>query len=470
MRPTFLSLFSGIGGLDKGFEDAGFECVAQCEIDPFGRAVLAKHWPKTFRWSDVCDLPTELIRFVCGTPFAVVGGFACQDVSAAGKGAGIGRHTRSGLTWRNAFRLIRGLRPMVCVLENVPALRTRGADRVLRCLERIGYACQAIVVGAEHVGAPHKRHRVFIIGRLADAEQIRRQAGRGVAGHEERPRRRWGESAVEGDGDGLVSAPGAGIGGQSQRPVHAGQETDHQWAPDHHIACRPGEIGIELGNTSRAASERNAGGLSAPQAGERGARSDDGDLPVGLEYAGDLQCGGQLADAPLRGFGADGRTPGSARHADLGGKGVADAQLRTGDGRSWCAGLFANGDEAGRDESDGGLVGHGETNMADADRAGLGEHGWAIADRRIQRQRIAAKLRWPSRPGQPQHEWEAPRLTPKLERKPQPGLGGPANGIPVRLVSLGRRGALKAFGNAVCPQVAQVIARAILNTPFKELP
>jgi DNA-cytosine methyltransferase len=164
---NFLSLFSGIGLHDLGFERAGWRCVGQVELDPFAAAVLAKHWPHVPRWCDVRSVTVDAVRGACGRIDAICGGFMCTDISVAGKGAGLGKRTRSGLTWREMFRLIRGLRPVLLVIENVPRLRTLGADRVLAALERIGYACRALVVGAEHVGAPHRRHRVWIVGPLA---------------------------------------------------------------------------------------------------------------------------------------------------------------------------------------------------------------------------------------------------------------------------------------------------------------
>lgn len=171
----YLSVFSGIGMHDLGFERAGWECVGQIEWDDYCQAVLSKHWPDVSKWKDVRDVSVDAVRERCGRVDLVTGGFACQDVSVAGRGAGLGKATRSGLTWRNLFRLIRGIRPAWIVIENVPALRSRGADRVLRVLERIGYACRPLVVGAEHVGAPHRRHRVWIVGNLADAAGDRRE-------------------------------------------------------------------------------------------------------------------------------------------------------------------------------------------------------------------------------------------------------------------------------------------------------
>lgn len=171
----FLSLYSGIGMHDLGFERAGWQCVGQVEIDPFCRAVLEKHWPKVPRWADVRDVSANTVIQRCGRPDIITGGFACQDISIAGQGAGLTRTTRSGITWRNLFRLVRSVRPFWIVVENVPALRTRGYDRCARVLERIGYTLRAIVVGACDVGAPQLRRRVWIVGCLLHADDARLQ-------------------------------------------------------------------------------------------------------------------------------------------------------------------------------------------------------------------------------------------------------------------------------------------------------
>jgi len=147
-------LFAGIGGMSLGLERAGFVVRWQVEVDPYCETILARHWPGVARRRDVrlagaANLePVELIA----------GGFPCQDISAAGKGGGLAGH-RSGL-WREFARIVAELRPCWLLVENVPALRTRGADTVLGDLEAAGYACWPLVVGARHVGAPHRRDRV----------------------------------------------------------------------------------------------------------------------------------------------------------------------------------------------------------------------------------------------------------------------------------------------------------------------
>src|SRR5688572_178006 len=135
---TVGSLFAGIGGFDLGFERAGFQVKWQVEIDPFCRAVLAKHWPDVRRYEDVRECCGSLLRRTAGDlrcaecgrrdwlPYVdcIIGGFPCQDVSFAGDGEGLAG-ARSGL-WREYARIISELRPRYVVVENVAALIQRG--------------------------------------------------------------------------------------------------------------------------------------------------------------------------------------------------------------------------------------------------------------------------------------------------------------------------------------------------------
>jgi DNA (cytosine-5)-methyltransferase 1 len=152
------SLFSGAGLCDLGFHQAGFRHVFFCEIDPFCRAVLARHWPGVPIYRDIrdlrgADLPATDI---------LAGGFPCQDVSCSGKRAGIRQGTRSGL-WHEYARLIREIRPRYAVIENVMGLLSLGIEAVLQDLAEVGYDAEWEVLSAADVGAPHKRERVFII-------------------------------------------------------------------------------------------------------------------------------------------------------------------------------------------------------------------------------------------------------------------------------------------------------------------
>jgi len=162
---TFGSLFSGIGGLDLGFERAGLLCKWQVEIDPFARKVLAKHWPNVKRHDDVRTWPehdTERVDIIAG-------GFPCQDVSVAGKRAGI-TGDRSGL-YTEILRIVGILRPRIIALENVAALLLDGRMGVVCAdMARCGYGCEWATIPASRFGAPHQRDRVFILA-YADGER-----------------------------------------------------------------------------------------------------------------------------------------------------------------------------------------------------------------------------------------------------------------------------------------------------------
>jgi DNA (cytosine-5)-methyltransferase 1 len=157
-----LDLFSGIGGFSLGLErTGGFETVAFCEIEEFPRRVLAKHWPEVPQYEDIRDLTASRLRDDGISVDAICGGFPCQDISTAGKGAGI-EGERSGL-WSEYARLIGELRPQVVFVENVAALLGRGLDRVLGDLAALGYDAEWHCIPASAVGAPHRRDRVWIV-------------------------------------------------------------------------------------------------------------------------------------------------------------------------------------------------------------------------------------------------------------------------------------------------------------------
>jgi DNA (cytosine-5)-methyltransferase 1 len=154
-----LSLFAGIGGFDIGAEMTGrFETVAFCEINPFARAVLAKHWPNVPCFPDVTKLTKDQIN---GPIDAICAGFPCQDLSFAGKGAGI-EGARSGL-WSEVIRLVGEIRPAIVMLENVPAIIVRGLGRVLSDLAKIGYNAFWDCIRASDLGAWHRRDRWFLV-------------------------------------------------------------------------------------------------------------------------------------------------------------------------------------------------------------------------------------------------------------------------------------------------------------------
>lgn len=185
--PTFGSLFSGIGGMDLGLERAGWECRFQVEIDDWRRQVLTRHWPEVPKWKDVRGFgesavgdsadghqpSTDIGRREAGAGISlrvdlICGGFPCQDLSVAGKRAGLGGE-RSGLFFEFA-RIAGELRPQWLLIENVPGLLSsnQGLDFaiVLDTLDELGYGVAWHILNSQYFGVPQRRRRVFIVGYL----------------------------------------------------------------------------------------------------------------------------------------------------------------------------------------------------------------------------------------------------------------------------------------------------------------
>ena len=153
------SLFAGIGGFELGFEMTGhFKTVWQVESDEYARKVLERQWPSVPKHNDVRSFPTTELDCSCDV---ILGGFPCQDISYSGNGGGLDGE-RSGLFYELA-RIVRSLGPRYVVLENVPALLSRGMGDVLGELASLRYDAQWHCIPAAAVGAPHRRDRVFII-------------------------------------------------------------------------------------------------------------------------------------------------------------------------------------------------------------------------------------------------------------------------------------------------------------------
>jgi DNA (cytosine-5)-methyltransferase 1 len=182
-----LSLFSGIGGFSLGLERAGYATPSSfIEIDPFCQRVLSKHWPGVPIHGDVTTR-----EFIEGEADVITGGFPCQDVSCAGKRAGLSG-SRSGL-YRELVRAIRVVRPRVAIMENVAMLLSDGMGTVLGDLAEIRDCIEWDCVPACAIGAPHERERVFIVAhadmqRCGEARELRhRQDEMPSGGIEARP-------------------------------------------------------------------------------------------------------------------------------------------------------------------------------------------------------------------------------------------------------------------------------------------
>jgi DNA (cytosine-5)-methyltransferase 1 len=212
MTLTIGSLFSGIGGLELGLERAGLGPVVwQCEIDPFCRSVLEKHWPGVERYDDVKtiraahDVCCDLDEYCeCGgLPWVdlICGGFPCQDISSAGRGAGLAGD-RSGL-WFEFARLVFESRPPWVVIENSGSRIDRWVDSVCEQLEAGGYKTLPLPLSAQNAGAPHRRNRVWVVAHAdtcgRESEQTawvyeKREPGNDAHGRSSYPPRRGDEA------------------------------------------------------------------------------------------------------------------------------------------------------------------------------------------------------------------------------------------------------------------------------------
>jgi len=175
-------LFAGAGGGILADLLLGHNPIGACEIEPYPRDVLLArqrdgHLPAFPIWDDVCTLDGTPWR---GTVDVLCGGFPCQDISAAGKGAGISGE-RSGL-WKEYARLIGEIRPRFVFAENSPLLRTRGLGVVLEDLAALGYNARWGVLGARDVGAPHKRDRMWVLAYRCDLAHTSGTGARYIGG------------------------------------------------------------------------------------------------------------------------------------------------------------------------------------------------------------------------------------------------------------------------------------------------
>lgn len=156
---TVGSLFSGIGGIELGLDRAkGFRTKWFVENNTFSKKILLQHWKEAIIYDDITKINWEALERVD----MLTGGFPCQDISIAGKKAGIKEGTRSGL-WSHFAKAIRILRPKFVLIENVSEITNRGLNIVLADLAKEGYDAEWFDLRASDFGALHKRERIFII-------------------------------------------------------------------------------------------------------------------------------------------------------------------------------------------------------------------------------------------------------------------------------------------------------------------
>lgn len=166
MTLTVGTVFSGAEGFGLGLERAGLHVLWRCEVEPFCRELLQRHWPGSVVYGDVRALDGRRVPRVD----VLCGGFPCQDVSVAGSRAGLAGE-RSGLFFE-FMRLVAEIAPRWVVIENVPGLLSSNEGRdmgvVLGVLADLGYGWCYRVLDAQYFGVAQQRRRVFIVGCLGD--------------------------------------------------------------------------------------------------------------------------------------------------------------------------------------------------------------------------------------------------------------------------------------------------------------
>lgn len=246
-------LCAGYGGLSLAVEYVmGAETAWLAEIDPAARRVLAAHWPDAPLYGDITAIDWSAVPPVD----ILAGGTPCQDLSVAGRRAGMARGTRSGL-WAAMRHAIEALRPTYVIWENVsgarsataasalgpnpgrvgagdasgqPALRALG--RVLGDLASLGYDSEWRSVRASDVGVCHRRERVFVLAwPAADADGVPRDLRRAPAAGET-PRRRASGAPARRDPAFVSNADRQGLAGRRGAPLGRGADELAPWQDD----------------------------------------------------------------------------------------------------------------------------------------------------------------------------------------------------------------------------------------------
>ena len=307
---SILSLFSGGGGLDLGIHRAvrGARTVVYVEREAFACEVLAARMEEGALapapiWTDVCTFDGRPWR---GVVDCVAGGSPCQDLSVAGKRAGLDGE-RSGLFFQ-FIRIVEEVRPGYVFWENVGGA-TSALPRVFDAFAALGYAGKAVKLRASDVGASHQRARVFLLGKLADAQRSERRPpnvrrgrseqgsdgeGKAAGGAGERGDSRMADAECDGR---LVDGRGGPSQADRGRPLHQAEGPDARLAHGHGHG-REGErrSGVldGIGTAQRNDLDRRSGPLELADSG-------DARLAIGRGIAGALReapCGNARQDAP----------------------------------------------------------------------------------------------------------------------------------------------------------------------------
>lgn len=193
----------------------GWRTKCAVEIDAYARSVLLArqrdgHLEPFPIWDDVCTFDGRPWR---GSIDVISGGFPCQDIAACGKGAGI-TGARSGLFFE-MLRIVKEVQPRFVFAENSPNLRTRGLQEVIEGLDRLGYDVRWCVLGAWHVGAPHKRNRMWVLGHRSNAAGQQKPLAHPNSARQQQPQRpdaeEWRRAINFGEASNVGNTQGLGL-------------------------------------------------------------------------------------------------------------------------------------------------------------------------------------------------------------------------------------------------------------------
>ena len=436
-----ISLFSGIGGFELAAEWSGWQNIASCEINEFGAKVLNYYWPNAYHHDDIHTFTYEVIDEQLTERYGLqwrsddiilTGGFPCQPYSAAGKRLGNedDRHL-----WPQMLRIIREVRPTWVVGENVLGLVNWNGglvfDEVQADLEAEGYEVQPYVLPAAGVGAPHRRDRVWFVAHNS-RQSIKQKAkrGRGKRGRE------WSEM---GSVDSAVSQRGTtpdtnNTGARERLRIDSQrQENDERWE---------GQPQPEFGKNSEVSPDPKSQGrgegigqgidTQGRQTGEHGQERDDIRNDIGT---------GRDAEATSDPYISTKESPRSSGKPNKKGSKKPDVEGKWGSKAEQHSGF----DHVSSDATDSNCSGL-QTQGAEQQATGSFQHGelgeWDAANSDLKKQRAD----WRDFPTQPPVRSRNDGFSPELA------------GI---TVSKHRNESIKAYGNAIVPQVAHQIFKAI---------
>ena len=262
MTLRIIDTFSGIGGFSLAARWlGGFQTVQFVEWEPYCQRILSQHFPNTPIHGDITTFFPEQ-----GAADVICGGFPCQDISTAGKQAGIKQGTRSGLFYE-LMRVVRTVRPRYVVMENVAAILTNGLDTVLGELAEAGFDAEWACIPASAVGACHQRDRWWLVAYAND-------------GHitPEQPQHRQQRQAIAADGSGdQPAAHSASTGSQTPQQARfpldaaqAGARLEPVVGGGADVAANPESV-RRRARTGQGASQA---GYQEPRAGDHGSGSD----------------------------------------------------------------------------------------------------------------------------------------------------------------------------------------------------